>query len=59
MANTDKTSTMLLDQLAALNPKRRRELAAVLRGVAETFQIRPARAALTHVERRSKTPRTL
>jgi hypothetical protein len=28
MADTDETSTMLLDELAALDPKRRRELAA-------------------------------
>ena len=37
MADTNKTSTKLLDQLAALNPKRRRELAAALRGVSETL----------------------
>ncbi len=28
MADTNKTSTMLLDELADLDPKRRRELAA-------------------------------
>jgi hypothetical protein len=37
MADTNNTSTMLLDELAALNAARRRELAAALRGVAETF----------------------
>ncbi len=37
MADTHKTSTMLLDELAALDPKRRRELAMALRGVAETL----------------------
>jgi len=37
MADTNKTATKLLDELAALNPKRRRELAAALRGVAETL----------------------
>jgi len=37
MADTEETSTMLLDELAALNPKRRRELAAALRDVAETL----------------------
>ncbi len=37
VADTNKTSTMLLDKLAALDPKRRRELAAALRGVAETL----------------------
>ncbi len=36
MADTN-TSTMLLDELAALDPARRRELAAALREVAETF----------------------
>jgi hypothetical protein len=37
MADTNNTSTMLLDELAALDPAQRRELAAALRGVAETL----------------------
>ncbi len=37
VADTHKTSTMLLDELAALDPKRRRELAMAVRGVAETL----------------------
>ena len=37
MADTNNTSMMLLDELAALDPARRRELAAALHGVAETF----------------------
>jgi DNA/RNA-binding domain of Phe-tRNA-synthetase-like protein len=36
VAITHKTKT-LLDELAALDPARRRELAAALRSVAETF----------------------
>lgn len=36
VANTNKTTRMLIDQLAALDPARRRELAAALRTVAET-----------------------
>jgi len=37
VADSNKTPMMLLDELAALNPTRRRELAAALRGVAETL----------------------
>ncbi len=37
MADTEKTPATLLDQLAALEPARRRELAKQLREVAETF----------------------
>ena len=37
MASINKTSTMLIDELAALDSARRRELAAVLREVAETL----------------------
>jgi hypothetical protein len=45
----NKTSTVLLDQLAALNPTRRRELAAALRGVAETLaEVRDGKTA-SHV----------
>ncbi len=49
MADTDKTSTRLLDELAALNPKRRRELAAALRGVAETLAEVPDGKTASHV----------
>jgi hypothetical protein len=37
MSNNEKAAPVLLDDLAALDPARRRELAAALRGVAETF----------------------
>jgi hypothetical protein len=37
MDDTEKTPATLLDQLAALEPARRRELAKQLRKVAETF----------------------
>ncbi len=37
MADTEKTPATLLDQLAALELARRRELAKQLRKVAETF----------------------
>ena len=37
MADTDKTSSMLLDELAALDPSQRREVAKESRKVAETF----------------------
>jgi len=37
MADTEKTPATLLDELAALEPARRRELAKQLRKVAETF----------------------
>jgi hypothetical protein len=37
VANTNKTSTLLVDELAALDPARRRELAAALRSVADTL----------------------
>jgi len=37
MAETDKTTAMLLDELVALDPPQRREVAAALRSVAETF----------------------
>ena len=49
MADTNKTSTMLLDALAALGPAERRELAAALRGVAETLaEVRDGKTA-SHV----------
>jgi hypothetical protein len=37
VADTNNTSTMLVDELAALDPAHRRELAAALRGVAQTL----------------------
>jgi len=37
MADTEKTTAMLLDELAALDPPQRREVAAALRAVAEPF----------------------
>ena len=49
MASINKTSTMLIDELAALDSARRRELAAVLREVAETLaEVRHGKAA-SHV----------
>jgi hypothetical protein len=37
LAGTEKTPAMLLDELAVLDPPQRREVAAALRSVAETF----------------------
>jgi hypothetical protein len=37
MADTNKTLAMLVDELAALDPARRRELAVALRRLAETL----------------------
>ena len=37
MSDTEKTAGALLDELAALDSPQRREVAAALRGVAETF----------------------
>ena len=37
MADIDKNPATLLAELAALDPPQRREVAAALRGVAETF----------------------
>ena len=37
MADTNNTSMMLVDELAALDPAGRRELAAALRSVAEAL----------------------
>ena len=37
MSGTEKSHAILLDELAALDLVRRREVAAALRGVAETF----------------------
>ena len=49
VAITNKTSTTLVDELAALDPTGRRELAAVLRGVAETFAEVPDAKTTSHV----------
>ena len=49
MADTNNNSTMLVDELAALDPAGRWELAAALRGVAATLaEVRDAKAA-SHV----------
>jgi hypothetical protein len=48
VADTDKTST-LVDELAALDPAGRRELAAALRGVAETLPEVPDAKMASHV----------
>ena len=46
MADTEKTPAMLLDELSALDPARRRELAAALRSVAETLaEVRDGKTA--------------
>jgi hypothetical protein len=46
MADPEKTAVMLLDELARLGPARRRELAGVLRGVAETLaEVRDGKTA--------------
>jgi recombinational DNA repair ATPase RecF len=46
MADTEKTPAMLLDELSALDPARRRELAAALRSVAETLaEVRDSKTA--------------
>ena len=46
MADTEKTPAMLLDELAALNLARRRELAAAFRSVAETLaEVRDGKTA--------------
>ena len=37
MSGTEKTAATLLDDLAALDPRQRREVATELRKVAETF----------------------
>ena len=37
MADTEKTAAMLLDDLAALDPPQRRQVAKELRQMAETF----------------------
>ena len=41
MADTEKTPAMLLDELAALDPAQRREVATTLRQVAEAFAEMP------------------
>ena len=47
MADNKKTPAALLDDLAALDPPQRREVAATLRTVAETFAGRPTVGALS------------
>jgi hypothetical protein len=47
MADTEKTPAMLLDELATLDPPQRREVAAALRTVAETFAGCPTVGALS------------
>jgi hypothetical protein len=49
VADTNNTSTMLVDELAALDLAHRRELAAVLRGVAETLAEVPDAKTASHV----------
>ncbi len=49
MADTEETPAMLLDELAALDPAGRRELAAALRGVAETLTEVPEAKTVSHV----------
>ena len=49
MSDTNKTPTMLVDELAALDPAQRRELAAALRSVADTLaEVRDGKTA-SHV----------
>jgi hypothetical protein len=46
LADTNNTSTMLVDELAALDLAHRRELAAALRSVAETLaEVRDGKTA--------------
>ena len=47
MADTEKTPAMLLNELAALDLRQRREVAAALRMVAETFAGCPTVGALS------------
>ena len=49
LADTNNTSTMLVDELAALDLAHRRELAAALRSVAETFAEVPDGKTTSHV----------
>ncbi len=49
MADTAKTAAMLLDELAALDPAQRREVAKELRKVAETFAEVPDGKTASHV----------
>jgi|KBSSwiStaDraftv2_1062776.scaffolds.fasta_scaffold4329920_2 hypothetical protein len=49
VSDTNKTPTMLVDELAALDPAQRRELAAALRSVADTLaEVRDGKTA-SHV----------
>ncbi len=49
MADTQKTGAMLLDDLAALDPAQRREVATELRRLAETFAEVPDGRHAAHV----------
>lgn len=49
MADTAKTAAMLLEELAALDPPTRREVAKELRKVAETFAELPDGKKAAHV----------
>jgi hypothetical protein len=49
VANTNKTSTMLLDELASLNPQVRHDMATILRKVSETFAEVPDGRTASHV----------
>ncbi len=49
MADANKTSMTLVDELAALDPAGRRELASALRGVAETLAEVPDAKTASHV----------
>ena len=49
VAITNKTSTTLVDELAALDPAGRRELAVALRGVVETLAEVPDAKTASHV----------
>jgi hypothetical protein len=49
VADTNNTSTMLIDELATLDLAHRRELAAVLRGLSETLAEVPDGKTASHV----------
>ena len=49
MPNIEKSPATLLDELAALDPPRRREMAGQLRKVAETFAEVPDGKTASHV----------
>ena len=51
MSDTEKAPATLLDELAARDPPQRREVAAALRTVAETFAGCPTVGALSYALR--------